>query len=209
MGLFDLLDEEEQKFASDKLVVKEELSLTNGPSEVPTVTEATAPESADKSADVSVEGLKGESTEGWIDANEKKPSNEPIVLYDTKTYPIALDRLVWAPYYRYKGNNFFPARLCDNQEIRLESWVKTWPLPEDEVVVEIFCQAQAKYTARLLIVKRDKVFPYWAYNSQDKESNYEGPLEWNERRFSALLKVWQRVCSSLSTLVNYSSALCF
>lgn len=115
----------------------------------------------------------------------------PIDLLDTKVIGVPLSRLVWAPNYRH-GDKLFPARHCDNSEAIRESFIKVWPLPADETVVEIFCQENMKTTTKLSVVKSKKLIPYWAENNKDKESNYEDELVWNEKRWKTVQQALEK-----------------
>ncbi|RYH28842.1 hypothetical protein EON65_10705 [archaeon] len=199
MGLFDLLDEKEQMFA-------------NGTPEPTPHTPAVSPSSSVVDVvndDGNSEPVKGASIvaedDDWISTDAKKtPSRMTVELYDTKVHnKILPENLIWAPHYRYK-DRLFPARLCANNELQFESWVKTWPLPPDEAVVEIFCQEKSSASSPLIIVKQKKLLPFWKRNSTDVKSNYEGTLEWNETRLGNL----HLVCESHVLLLSFRYCRC-
>jgi hypothetical protein len=132
---------------------------------------------------------KDDKEDEWINANgtSVRPENQPATVWDTRIVPVPTSDLIWAPYYRIKGR-LFPARLCKNEEALTESWLKVWPLPDDEVVVEILCQPKTSVTSRFLVVKSNQIVPFWAYNKQDQKTNYD-QLVWNDRRFAVMQKV--------------------
>lgn len=177
MGLFDLLDEEEQKFATG--------------SNEPTLTVSGSSSAVDVGSDndqfEASDVVKSETDGGgWISVDTKRTpsSTHQVELYETKVRDnIFPDDLVWAPYYRY-GDKLFPARLCANNEVRFEPWVKKWPLPIDEAVVEIFCQEKSAESTQLIIVKQNKLLPFWKRDHKDLKSSYEGAPEWNEYRLN-------------------------
>eukprot|EP01031_Cornospumella_fuschlensis_P028219 gene28219-34075_t len=177
MGLFDLLDEEEQKLATG---ASEQVLTVSDSSSVVTV--ENHPEQPEPQMNA-----KDDGGDGWISADAKKTPNHAVVdLYETKLCKKILpEELVWAPNYRYK-DRLFPARLCANDEVKFESWVKTWPLPDDEAVVEIFRQEKTSTSRPLIIVKQKMLLPYWKRSGNDVRSNYEGSLEWNETRLDNL-----------------------
>jgi hypothetical protein len=148
--------------------------------------------------DAIVEAAEVSQDDGWLDARDPKGKKVPAIpIFETKPRAVSLENLVWAPYYRVQ-DKLFPARLCDNHEGVLENWIATWPLPEDEILVEVFCQEKLAKMSRLLVVKKNKILPYWAENKDDQEGNYD-KREWNEKRMNATQKVspkhtsrWQR-----------------
>eukprot|EP00981_Chlorochromonas_danica_P009881 scaffold2858_cov245-Ochromonas_danica.AAC.20 len=127
----------------------------------------------------------------WLSPSSSTGTAAPIDLLETKVIGVPLSRLVWAPNYRF-GNKLFPARHCDNTEAIRESFIKVWPLPADESVVEIFCPETTKTLSKLLVVKSKQLVPYWAENSKDKESNYQGTLVWNEKRWKAVQQALEK-----------------
>lgn len=122
----------------------------------------------------------------WIEA--KAPKKIEFIPNEVSRR-VDLNRLVWAFYYNW--NTIVPARLCDNQEALSEPTITTWPIPSDKVVVEPFGQVKEKGHTRLLLVERNKIFPFWAQSVDCEESDYDCCDAWNNYRVNYLKK---KVC---------------
>lgn len=106
---------------------------------------------------------KGEDE--WINA-DRTPQKRVQFFPTDLTRKINPDRLVWASYYAWGGTSV-PARLCDNQEALSEPTIQVWPIPANNAVVEILGQVQEGTNARLIIIDRAMMFPYWAKSTSD------------------------------------------
>jgi hypothetical protein len=110
------------------------------------------------------------------------------------------NRLIWANYHSW--NTVVPARLCDNQEALSEPTIKKWPIPPENVVVEVFGQVKGPESTRLLLVDRSQTFPFWAQSVDCEESDYETCDAWNNYRVNFLKKkVTNYILSTLIEII--------
>lgn len=119
-------------------------------------------------------------------------SLERISYLEAPLIDLSLEKLVWAPLYSY-GNCLFPARKCGDGEASRLSWIKSWPLPDDEMVVEILCQTKVKDSSSTLIVKKKDVRPLWSSkekgSAQSCRPANDEAIQWSEDRMEQLRKV--------------------
>lgn len=144
----------------------------------------------------------------WIAAGTKTtPNSKQIKLLDTEVIKTKPEELIWAPYYRFHFK-LFCARLCENTEALLEPSIG-WPIPDDKVVVEFFCQEKINNVARFLMVERNKIIPYWASKKQDKKSRYpeEEQTRWNQSRCDEMRNQLEKKYTSYDAKYVYNTII--
>lgn len=113
-------------------------------------------------------------------------SDEPVTLWETKIRKSVLPcKLVWAPFYRFKGQRFC-ARICENDEIERDLYIQT-PILDHEIVVEFIRAPKTKrLDTKLLKVEKNKLLPY--YGKLDNNDAVEAD-HWNEGLVEKMHKV--------------------
>ena len=101
---------------------------------------------------------------------------DKISLWNTRILKTVVPtRMVWAPYYRFR-NKMFCARLCENDEIERDPYIKT-PLSDGECVVEFICAPKTeKEDTKLLKVYKKDVIPF--YGKSMKCSSEDSSPAW-------------------------------
>lgn len=116
----------------------------------------------------------------------EKDAHGNISLWETKVRKTVLpNQLVWAPFYRFGGKPFC-ARVCENDEVERDLYIKT-PLGKDEIVVEFLRSPKTKaLNTRLITVNESKLIPFYGKVKDNEEAN---ETEWNAGYMNKMLTV--------------------
>jgi hypothetical protein len=95
---------------------------------------------------------------------------DDVPCYDTKIISISKERLIWAKCPGYTKYAYFPARLCDVDEILMYETVDV--VPENEVVVEYINIPKQSAKTRIVMVKAKDTRPYYHKYKQPMHVQY-------------------------------------
>lgn len=120
----------------------------------------------------------------------ERDHNGHILLWDTKIQKTVMpNKMVWAPLYRFR-DQLFCARLCETDEINRDLYIKT-PLKEGECVVEMIRAPKTKaMDTKLLVVRKEKVIPYYGKGTNVDEID---KTKWSEMHLKKLKAVSTRI----------------
>lgn len=123
----------------------------------------------------------------------------PLETYDTRVRGVPLHELVWAPHYGFR-DRLFPGRIAKEFETSNCRWI-SWPIAQDDQVVELFSIPKAKEN-QYLVVKKESVLPYFACKKKGSDPGKYDDSErqvWNQSQMAAMKDAIRNVRCQLRT----------